>query len=155
MAQLPSASCCEMRLEGSCMIGILGRANGSGREGWRGPRWSQCLDKLEAIVGGALSQRSPSLRVRVGPWICFQGKRLTLTTPPPHLNCCRLRHTVASSSAWGGHLLSGMHRAWKGGEVWEEEQQLRNLTNLKLSLRLTLGKSLNFSGSHLTHLWKK
>lgn len=65
------------------MIGILGRANGSGRVGRRGPRWSQCLDKLEAIVGGALSQRSPSLPVRVGPWICFQGKRLTLTTPPP------------------------------------------------------------------------
>lgn len=50
MAQLPSASCCEMRLEGSCMIGILGRANGSGGVGWRGPRWSQCLDKLEELL---------------------------------------------------------------------------------------------------------
>lgn len=57
------------------MIGILGPANGSGGEGWRGPRCSQCLDKLEAMVGGALSQRSPSPRVRVGLWICFQEKR--------------------------------------------------------------------------------
>lgn len=57
------------------MIGILGPANGSGGEGWRGPRCSQCLDKLEAMVGGALSQRSPSPRVRVGLRICFQEKR--------------------------------------------------------------------------------
>lgn len=63
------------------MIGILGRANGSG-EGWGGgAKVEPMFGQVGSIVGGALSQRSPSLRVGVGLWICFQEKMETPTRP--------------------------------------------------------------------------
>lgn len=74
MAQLPLASCCEMRLEGSCTTGILGLLaleawDGGGQGGanvWTS--WEQLLE--EPWASGP-----PQPQVRVGPWICFQERR--------------------------------------------------------------------------------